>query len=447
MRATKDFSRSAGMRAPGRSFIRPYFAILHRWVGVAIALFLIVAGLTGAIISWDHELDGWLNPRLWHVSSRGDFLSPFELAARIEAGDPRGFVTYLPLHAEVGKSVSVLVDARVDPATGKLFELGYNQVFADPVSGEILGRREWGEIGLDREHLLPFLYKLHFSLCIPELWGVEQWGVWLMGAVALLWIVDCFVGFALTLPSGPIGGAAWRARWSPAWRIKWTGSPYRVSFDIHRAFGLWLWALLFILAVSAASLNLNKEVAQPIVGFFSTFTPAPTDLRAARPVDDPIMPRVSMPEILARANEEAARRGFNAPAGTVGYAQQFGVFSVQFSAAGDEHGAAGVGPIELYFDSDDGRFLGDRIPWRGTAGDLFLQIQFPLHSGRIAGLAGRIVISIMGVAVAALSVTGLVIWWKKLRARGRSREKKSRKSAHGETPGETREECLAERPR
>ncbi|WP_091677511.1 PepSY-associated TM helix domain-containing protein [Methylocapsa palsarum] len=426
--------------------MRPGLVILHRWVGVAIALFLIVAGLTGAVISWDHELDGWLNPQLWHVSSRGDFLSPFELAARIEAADPRGFVTYLPLHAEIGTSVSTLVDARVDPATGKLFDLGYNQVFIDPVTGEILGRREWGEIGLDREHLIPFLYKLHFSLCIPEMWGVEQWGVWLMGGVALFWIIDCFVGFALTLPPGPLGGAVWRARWSPAWRIKWTASTYRATFDIHRAFGLWLWALLFILAVSAASLNLNKEVAQPIVNFFSTFTPAPTDLRVARPVDDPIMPRIPMPEIVARANEETARREFNSPAGSVGYAQQFGVYSVQFFAPGDEHGAAGVGPMELYFDGEDGRFLGDRIPWRGTAGDLFLQIQFPLHSGRIAGLAGRIVISMMGVVVAALSVTGLVIWWRKLRGRAARAAKSVRDNAHvGEPPGEMNEERLTTR--
>ncbi len=35
---------------------------LHRWFGVATALFLFVAGLTGAIIAWDHEVDAALNP-------------------------------------------------------------------------------------------------------------------------------------------------------------------------------------------------------------------------------------------------------------------------------------------------------------------------------------------------------------------------------------------------
>ena len=88
-----------------------------------------------------------------------------------------------------------------------------------------------------------------------------------------------------------------------------------------------------------------------------------------------------------------------------------------FFAPGDDHGAAGVGPPYLYFDGGDGRFLGDRVPWQGTAADIFVQAQFPLHSGRILGLPGRILISLMGIVVAALSVTGVVIWARKRRAR------------------------------
>jgi uncharacterized iron-regulated membrane protein len=424
---------SQAARAPGRRgehvSVRSVFVFLHRWVGLAIAGFLFTAGLTGALISWDRELDGWLNPNFWRASSRGEILSPYDLAARVEAADPRAFVTYLPLHAEAGKAIFVVVDPRVDPATGKLFRLGYNQVFVDPVSGEILGRREWGAIGLDRAHLIPFLYKFHYSLCIPELWGVDEWGVWLMGGVALLWIFDCFIGFYVTLPPRRrelrSREPTFWSRWRPAWRIRWTSTPYRAAFDVHRAFGLWLWAFLFILAVTAASLNLYKEVAQPIVAFFSTFTPTPADLRTPRPMNDPIMPRVTMSEIAARAREEGLRRQWSDPPGVVRYGERFGVYSVGFFSLGGDHGAAGVGPAELYFDSEDGRLLGDRLPWRGSAGDLFLQIQFPLHSGRIAGLAGRIVISCMGLVVAALSVTGVVIWLKKRRARRKSQELRS----------------------
>jgi uncharacterized iron-regulated membrane protein len=67
--------------------------------------------------------------------------------------------------------------------------------------------------------------------------------------------------------------------------------------------------------------------------------------------------------------------------------------------------------------------LGDRQPWKGTAADIFVQAQFPLHSGRILGLPGRILISAMGLAVAALSVTGVIIWARKRRARLHRKQK------------------------
>jgi uncharacterized iron-regulated membrane protein len=57
------------------------------------------------------------------------------------------------------------------------------------------------------------------------------------------------------------------------------------------------------------------------------------------------------------------------------------------------------------------------VAGEGTAGDIFVQLQFPLHSGEIAGLAGRIVISISGILVAVLSITGVLIWARKWRAR------------------------------
>lgn len=71
--------------------LRSFFVLLHRWLGLFIAGFLFVAGLTGAIISWDHELDEWLNPQMFHARS-GDALaatSPLELANRLEAEDER----------------------------------------------------------------------------------------------------------------------------------------------------------------------------------------------------------------------------------------------------------------------------------------------------------------------------------------------------------------------
>jgi hypothetical protein len=59
------------------------------------------------------------------------------------------------------------IEARLDPATARAFELDYNKIFVDPISGDILGRRQWGACCFAPQQLIPFLYKLHYSLYLP----------------------------------------------------------------------------------------------------------------------------------------------------------------------------------------------------------------------------------------------------------------------------------------
>ena len=72
-------------------------------------------------------------------------------------------------------------------------------------------------------------------------------------------------------------------------------------------------------------------------------------------------------EIIEQASAEGTRRNWEEPVGSVFYANQFGVYGVQFFHPGGDHGAAGVGPANLYFDGEDGSLIGERLPWKGTA--------------------------------------------------------------------------------
>lgn len=444
--------------------MRKLWTHIHRWIGLGMAGFLFLTGLTGAIISWDHELDDLLNGHLMEARLDAAPIPSLELARRVEAADPRVRVTFVPLAPEKGESVGLGVEPRVDTANRTLYDIGYNQLFLEPSTGDELGRREWGAISLSRENLVSFLYKLHYSLHIPEMWGIDRWGIWLLGVIAVFWTVDCFIGFYLTLPvrraarqpagaeraalavargsvsdgpgragngadagsargtSGSAGAGgetarSWARRWQPAWRVRWRSGSYKLNFDLHRALGLWTWVLLFVLAFTAFSLNLYREVFHPAMSLVSDVTPTPFD--KLPPVDklNPIEAKLSFGHALALARSEANRRGWEAPAGSIFYSPDYGIYGISFFHAGDDHGAAGVGPAALYLDGADGRIVGEKLPWTGTAADIFLQMQFPVHSGRILGLPGRILISAMGVVVAALSVTGVVIWLRKRRSR------------------------------
>ncbi len=252
--------------------MRALLILLHRWAGLAIAGLLIVSGVTGAIISWDHELDAFLNSHLTQVASRGPTRPPLDIAGEIERRDPCVRVTSVPLVVEAGASWNFGVEPRLDPSTQRLYEPGYNEVFVDPVTGRELGRRDWGAAWpVTQETCVSFLYILHDSLHIPEMWGTDRWGLWLLGGVALIWTADCLVGFALTLPAPRRRDVrparqrlrAWWLRWKPAWRIRTSAGGYRVAFDIHRASGRWAWALLFIVAFTGVSLNLYSELFLP----------------------------------------------------------------------------------------------------------------------------------------------------------------------------------------
>ncbi|MFM0738433.1 PepSY-associated TM helix domain-containing protein [Paraburkholderia xenovorans] len=391
--------------------MRQQFVRLHRWFGIAIALFLFVAGLTGAIIAWDHELDAALNPSFFKARTDGPALSGLALARRVEAADPRLQVTYLPLTAEPGHTLQMMVLPRTDPATKQPYSLDFNQIAVDPATGEIQGRREWGAVSLARLNLIPFIYKLHYTLHLPFVGGIDT-GTWLMGIVGIVWLFDSMIALWLSFPSFK----AWRK--SFAFRVKRGG--YALTFDLHRSGGVWIWGLLMIVALTSISMNLSGPVVRPVVSLFSKFTPDPLNnpeiLRAPQPGDQVL----SRERIVQLAEEAGKARNLTVPPGGIYYAEFVHAYGVGYYAPGNDHGDMGLGNPWMYWDAATGKPLGASIPGKGSAADIFMQVQFPLHSGRILGLGGRILMSAVGIAVAVLSATGLLIWLRKLNARRRS---------------------------
>lgn len=384
---------------------------LHRWFGIAIALFLFIAGLTGAIIAWDHELDAALNPSFFKARAVGPALSGLELARRVEAADPRLQVTYLPLTAEPGHTLQMMVLPRTNPATHQPYPLDFNQIAVDPATGAIQGRREWGAVSLAPLNLIPFIYKLHYTLHLPFTGGIDT-GTWLMGIVGIVWLFDSVIALWLSFPSFK----AWRKSFA----FRFGRGSYALTFDLHRSGGVWIWGLLVIVALTSVSMNLSAPVVRPVVSMFSTLTPDPINnpeiLRKPQPGDQVL----SRERIVQLAEQAGKAQNLTVPPGGVYYAEFLHAYGVGFYAPGNDHGDLGLGNPWMYWDAATGKPLGAQIPGKGTAGDIFMQVQFPLHSGRILGLGGRIVISAMGIAVAVLSATGLLIWLKKLNARRRS---------------------------
>jgi uncharacterized iron-regulated membrane protein len=391
--------------------MRAFLVLLHRYIGLATAVFLLLAGVTGSILAFNHELDEWLNPQFYAASAVGERLPPGELVDAVQSTHPKLQVWYMEYPNETGHTALLAMVPRNDPGTGQPFA-ERNQVFyLDPVNAEQKGQRYWGECCFQRENFVPFILEFHYNLTLPG-----NWGLLLMGLVAIAWVIDCFVALWLTLPRGK---PFWK-KWSTAWKVK-GGHAYRLNFDLHRAGGLWLWLLLLPIAVSSVAMNLPSQVFKPAVSLFSPIEPSVYEARGRMPVGDLGVTQLSYQQAYERALQDGKRLGLTAAIGELYYSFEYNFYGAGFG----QHDTEAHGKSWLFFHGTDGRLLGQEIAGQGTLGEQFYRLQLPIHGGRIIGVTGQVMIAVLGVLIAGLSGTGVYIWWRKWQARRTSKARKA----------------------
>lgn len=383
--------------------MRGMLILVHRYAGLALAGVLFIAGITGSIIAFQQEIDRWLNADLYKRSTPGFSLPLDALVASVESQLEGVRVSSIYLE-RADENVLLVVDSMTQDATPE-----FDQVFADPVTGRVLGTRLWGECCLERKNLIPFLYTVHSSLKLPGVWGAL-----VMGGVAILWLVDCFVGFYLTLPTG---WRNWR-KWKVAWTLKPGARGVRLGLDLHRAGGLWLWGVLLVTASSGMALNLREQVFRPAVDLVVELSPTPIEQGIAAGAADTPERRLSFAAAVEHARKHAARNLADPVAHYVLYVPELNAYGIAVTPkSGADHPLDGLGPSWIYLSGADGRVLARELMGTGTAGDIYLQSQFSLHSGHILGIPGRLLIALSGLVVALLSITGVYVWRRKRRAR------------------------------
>lgn len=409
--------------------LRGCAVLVHRWAGLATCGFLLVAGLTGSLLAWLDELEGWAAPQMVRAvppAPGAPLLDPFTLAERVRAQlPPEAHLPWMLLRIEPGRTVRYGVVA--EPGN----ELPYDDVFANPWTGAIQERRLWGDITQGTKNLMSFIYRLHYSLALDRAGSV------LMGVVALVWTLDGFVGAWLTFPAcrrNAVGaamrkttktvqasGKPWLARWRPSWLVRWRGGAYKLNFDLHRAGGLWVWAMLFVLAWSSVAFNL-KEVYQPVTRLALGTQPTnpfrehlPT---LAQPRTQPALtPRQAVQAGRQLMTEQAAKHGFVVEREEwLGYQQTQGVYVYIVRSSRDVRERYG-GNTRLFLDGDSGAFRGLYLPTGAAAGDTVTTWITALHMAALWGWPLKLFICAMGLVVVMLSVTGVAIWVRKRRAR------------------------------
>jgi uncharacterized iron-regulated membrane protein len=383
-----------------RGAARRIWIATHRYLGLATVGFLLIAAITGCLLCARASIDAALNPDLFRTDTTGAALAPMVMAERLERARPDLLVTALPLRTRPGSTTKVTVAAR-DPAA----PIKADQIFLDPHDAHVVGARRSGP-GLDRRHIVDAIYALHFTLL------AGRWGRWLMGVVALAWLIGNLVGLYLTFPAGrPL----W-PRWRVAWLIHIRAGLGRLWLDVHRASGLWLLIGLTVLAFTSVSMNFFDEAVTPIMAAISPARPSPFDHPARRP-SPPAAGAAGFRAALAAANRVAGERGLTWTPAVATFVADRGLYGVMFTPTGYET-YQGLGPVTYYFGGSGARFVYADDPYHDSPGRMFSRALFPLHSGEAAGPPGSAVVCVLGLAAVQQGLTGVYIWWTRRRPRG-----------------------------
>ncbi|MBY0579621.1 MAG: PepSY domain-containing protein [Burkholderiales bacterium] len=394
---------------------RKFFVWLHRWVGLLMAAFLIIVGLTGSLLAFNTDMEKLINPQLFAVKPTPDAkpLDMATLAEKAEAAEPHARVHYFLVGRE---QVLMHAGPRTDPATGKPYPLDFDQMFLDPWTGKELGHRLNGDWLQGKINLMPFIYELHMNLALGK------WGTWVLGIVALAWTIDCFHAVYLTFP---VVFSRFFSRWKLAWKIKWPASGYRLNFDLHRASGLWLWPLIFVFAWSSVMFNMGSVYEWTTAKLFDYRT-AEQDFASHLLKTPKFDPRLGWHEAQGRAEQLMAQvargKGFavNGPIG-FGYLPEVGAYTYDVRSSRDISDGE-WGGVGIWVDGDTGKLKKTFLPDGEHSGNTVTNWLRALHFANLHGwLAYRILVCLLGLVITMLSVTGIYIWWKKRNARRISR--------------------------
>ena len=386
---------------------------LHRWFGLAGAALLVLIGLTGSVLAYYEELDAWMNPQFLAPERPGQAkLDLATLAERAQASAPEVQVVEATWRNQARQAE---IRIRAWPETSSLGDPGFDSILLDPWTGEELGRRTWGDIRQGWINLIPFIYRLHYELALGHP------GMLSLGFVALGWTLDCFVGLLLTLPRKLTRHArgekrsGWLSRWSIAWRIKHAASATRRIFDLHRAFSLWCWAVLLVFAWSSVSLNL-PSVYEPVMRLLVGYVPPIAQAGQARSATE-----LSWSEALHRARESmdrnAREKGFSVQHEVMlRFVPEQGAWLYRTHTSQDVLDRRGAS--DLYLDAGNGTLRELRLPTGERLGTTVTSWLYALHMANVGGWPWRVTVVLLGLILTMLSVTGVLIWQRKRRARG-----------------------------
>lgn len=389
--------------------LRELCLVVHRWLGLAAALFVAVLGVTGSVLVYEEEIDRALNPELFQVASAGGApegegtrvapMAPISPGRALEALRASGEAFSEPATLRLPQGPTEPYVFWVPPPARATEGAGgrRTQVMVDPYTGKVLGSRPEHAGGLGVLHLL------HTELMAGPV-GHEAVG-WL--GVALL--VLSATGMVVWLPRRLVP-----RRIREALLVRVGAGAKRTNYDLHRAGGVWTLLYVTLLAGTGAGLIFYDAAGAMLSGVTGSERVPPPPVSSEAGAGLHLRPAGLRPAALDTAWRSARSALPEATFTFVGLGTGPGqLLSFRGRMPSELHPN---GRSFVWFDRWSGEPIRTDDASRLGAGPQLLHALYPLHIGVFSvGPVGpgvwRAVWALLGLAPALLALTGFLAWW------------------------------------
>lgn len=353
----------------------------------------VISGLTGSFLAFYPEIDRLINPD-WAISKApiGSAKKPVsEIFQSAQEVYPEKFLhsTFPPK-----KEDSVY---QVWFTNGPSDDSQMWEVLVDPSNGKVMGNRvAVPAIEFSSRNIVNTIYTLHYQLFMGKV------GTIIVGVLGIILLISCMSGLAIWWPRGE--------NWKVGLLIKKASKKIRLVVDIHRTFGIYSLSFLVIIAFTGVFLSLPQYI-HPIIDYISP--PIKVNLISPQPLTQQ-KKTLSVDEVIEIARQQYPNDFISCiwlPTGIGNDGALWRVSLKQFSFIG-----LADAPKDIWINRLDGSIAKAITYDANSLGGKFISWQIVLHNGTILGLAGRILVFIIGLLPLFLYLTGLIWWWRKRRS-------------------------------
>lgn len=358
--------------------IKKNIGFLHLWLGLASGLIVFIVSLTGSIMVFEDEIDSFLNPEFYKVSTIGTKKIPVDVYLnQIREKYTVKVFNRIQTFEDPERPV-IIVGVDADKKNNQLFSV-------DPYTGKVLGKVA------EKNRFFSVVLDLHRHLIMGDV------GQFITGCSSLILVFMLFSGLILWWPK-KIKNLKQRLT------VKWNASFKRVNWDFHSTLGFYTFLFLLILALTG--LTWSFKWFESGIYLLSDGTTKKPSSKVQNPtkVDPNLDKTYFYQNILSKTDSIYKYKGntqIRIPSDTIN--------SIMVIKLNLEKSIPNISSM-AYFDKYTGEILKIKPYESFSNGDKVRRLIYPIHTGSIFGYPTKILAFLVCLFAATLPVTGLLIW-------------------------------------